>query len=97
MSKVCAPDKAVNPRMSAEQKAFEEWARKPKQRGLGMDLRRNFYVPYHGAPYTYQELFGEIKPTDYYSDDKAQGAWDGWSARSAFINVLVPRNTPESA
>lgn len=73
---IYSPETARNPRLSPEQKRFETWGRRHK-----LDMRRNFYVSYHSAPFTYKELFGNIMAHDYYSDDKTQGAWDGWRAR----------------
>lgn len=70
------PEKAKNPSLSPEQKAFVTWAQRQR-----LSLRRNFYVPYHAAPYTYAELFEDITPENYYSETKTQGAWDGWRAR----------------
>ena len=68
------PGKIKNPQLSSQQKAFEAWAcTKP-----GFSLDRNFYVPYHTAPYTYEELFKGIGKTDYYKSDRTQAAWDTW-------------------
>jgi hypothetical protein len=69
---------APNPSMSQEQKAFEEWARSKRY-----NLNRNHMCPYHGAPYTYEELFGAIDADHYYMD-KTQDAWNGWRARGSW-------------
>jgi hypothetical protein len=76
-------DNCPNPNLSEQQRAFEAWAHRQANGGRQYDLSRNFYVPYHGAPYSYEELFGEITEWNYYTDPKTQGAWDGWRARDA--------------
>ena len=68
-----------NPNLSEDQTAFEAWCRR---QNCNYNLERNFYVPYHGNPFSEDELFGEITASNYYSDPKTQGAWDGWRART---------------
>jgi hypothetical protein len=70
---VTNPATAKNPKMSGKQERFEKWASKRK-----LDLARNWYLLYHNAPYTYVELFGDVTPDNYYTNDKTQGAWDAW-------------------
>ena len=74
------PDSAENPTMSEVQKMFETWAIKQH-----LNLSRNWFVPYHQKPYTYEELFAKIKPTDYYSAAKTQGAWDAWQHFTRYL------------
>jgi hypothetical protein len=67
------PHEAPNPHLSEIQKEFETWAAHAR-----LSLDRNWYVPYHHAPFTYDELFNGIEETNYYTTAKTQGAWDAW-------------------
>lgn len=74
-----------NVNLSKDQLAFEAWARPQMNEYCTAhlyDMRRNFYVPYHGSPYSEEELFGQITEWNYYGDARTQGAWDGWRARA---------------